>query len=76
MNDWVEYLRLVDAGARPTVAATVVHEQQRRRPSGGPRPAPREHGSERGWRQHRTDGTEACEACRAAHSRHNLRRTA
>lgn len=36
-------------------------------PGGRPR-APREHGSETGWRQHRTDGTPPCDDCLAAHA--------
>lgn len=75
-DDWAEYCRLLRAGVSPRSAAVVVLEQQRRRPrpDPGPTPAPREHGTERGWRQHRTDGTEACSDCKAAHSRHNLDR--
>lgn len=40
-----------------------------------PWPRPREHGSERGYQQHRYDDTPACAPCRAAHA-HEHRRTA
>ena len=74
--DWAEYLRLIRAGVNAPVAAVLVHEQVRRRPTGGPARVAREHGSERGWRQHRTDGTSSCPDCRAAHVQHNTRSAA
>jgi hypothetical protein len=71
--EWAEYLRLVRSGVPTTVAATVVLEQHRRTRRTGGRPrAPREHGTERGYWQHRADHAPACPPCRAAHTAHNL----
>lgn len=42
------------------------------RPSGRPR-LPREHGTERGFQQHRTDRTPPCGRCLYAHQLHNTR---
>lgn len=71
--EWAEYLRLVRSGVTTTVAATVVLEHHRRRRVTGPVRLPREHGTERGYHQHRADGTERCAPCVAAHTRHNAR---
>jgi len=38
---------------------------------GGRRPMPREHGSERGYQQHRTRHEPACGRCLYAHQIHN-----
>lgn len=71
-SGWAEYLRLVRAGVHYPVAASLVLEQLARRPRRSGHRLPREHGTERGWRQHRHDGTTACRRCAAAHSRHNV----
>lgn len=43
-------------------------------PNRGGRPRkPEEHGTERGYQQHRYRGTKACDVCRAAHAEHNRR---
>lgn len=35
-----------------------------------------EHGTERGWRRHRSDGQDPCERCEAAHREHEAKRLA
>lgn len=71
-----EFRRLVSVGVARRIAATLVYEQlaSRHRQAGalGGRPrTAREHGSERGFRQHRTDLTPACGPCLSAHTAHN-----
>jgi len=70
-----EYARLRTLGLRPGHARYLAVKACQTRIAlgsvGRPR-EPREHGSEKGWRQHRTDGTVPCPPCLAAHSRHNL----
>lgn len=66
-SEWAEFQRLTrTAGVTPRVAATVVLEQRRRRRIG--RPAFREHGTERGYQQHKHRGEDACRRCLSAHS--------
>lgn len=68
-----ELLRLRTAGVNPATALLLAVATCRSRLSASGRwPDRREHGSEKGWRQHRTDGIKACAPCRAAHSRHVL----
>jgi hypothetical protein len=76
-----EYTRLVLAGVNPRAAGVLAlgrEEQRRRQRADEQRPA-REHGTERGYRQHQTYGERSCVPCRAAHTRYNdehCRRTA
>lgn len=65
----VERDRLVAAGVSPAIAAVL---------AAGPPPAPpvdrslaREHGSERGYRQHQAHDENTCKPCRTAHARYN-----
>jgi hypothetical protein len=55
--------------AEPEPVVEPVEPVVRRGP--GRPPAPREHGTERGYRQHRTRREDACDPCRAAHLEHN-----
>lgn len=41
----------------------------------GRRPRPAEHGTERGYQQHRRDNSPTCFACRLAHNQHRYSRS-
>lgn len=76
-----ELLRLVSVGVRPLTAHALAVELARRRHPTGRRRRPREHGSERGYRQHQqTYRDEPCDPCRGAHAdytnEHSRRTTA
>lgn len=76
-----EYSRLVLAGVNPHTAGVLAagRDEQRRRQRADEQRAPREHGTERGYRQHQTHGDRFCTPCRTAHTRYNdehSRRTA
>jgi hypothetical protein len=68
-----EYSRLVLAGVNSSTAGVLAlgrDEQHRRRRRAELTPD-REHGSERGYRQHQTHDERSCAPCRAAHGRYN-----
>ncbi|TFV83131.1 hypothetical protein [Blastococcus sp. CT_GayMR16] len=70
-----EVVRLFAAGVQdPSIAllcasALCVQREQRRELTRRRHYRPREHGSDRGYYQHRYDGTPPCRSCRIAHGR-------
>ncbi|RBY82667.1 hypothetical protein DQ240_18390 [Blastococcus sp. TF02A-26] len=63
-----EFERLVRAGVTPRVAATIALEQRDRRRGPGRPALAREHGTNRGYHQHRSRGEDACAPCLDAHA--------
>lgn len=64
-----EYSRLVGAGVNRRTARVLAAELGRSRHPSGRRRYPREHGSERGYRQHQQIYRDPpCVPCRAAHA--------
>lgn len=70
MSPDAELRRLTSAGVDPRTAHVLVLElAARRRHPSGRRRYPREHGSERGYRQHQQTYRDApCDSCRDAHA--------
>lgn len=69
MTAAAEYSRLVDVGVRPDIARTLADEITARRAPRARWRYPREHGTERGYRQHQqTYRDPACRPCLDAHA--------
>lgn len=72
-----EYSRLILAGVNASTAIVIVQERDRRHRDRWLRQRreaplkPREHGSERGYRQHQAYDERSCAPCRDAHALYN-----
>ena len=68
---WAEYERLVGLDVSPVVADVLAGHLDRTRAYGGRRILhEREHGTPRGYQQHRHLGLPACDPCLDAHAEH------